>query len=389
MKKDGYKLSDYNFELPGELIAQTPAEPRDSSRLLCLRRSFNDCYEKDYEFSDNEGDLDEGCSEQHVMAIDLLKVSGCEIEHKRFFEVVDYFKEGDVLVMNNSRVFPARLVGLVDEREVEVFLLKMIEDKNEGCSWQCFLGGMRGEKIGVRVEVGEGLIGEVVVSNGDGTWMVKFNERYKEMMEVVLRVGKTPLPPYIKNDGDNSERYQTVYADDSKVGSVAAPTAGMHFTEKLLERIRMKGVKIVYITLHVGLGTFASVKVDDIREHEMHAEFAEIESEVIGEVMSAKKDGRRVLAVGTTSVRVLEAVFGRMDEEIRKKGFRDWVNIFIYPGYEFLVVDGMITNFHIPKSSLVMLVSAFAGKDNIMRAYYEAIEKKYKFYSYGDCMLIV
>lgn len=349
-----FKLEYYDFDLPKELIAQTPCEPRDSSRLLVLD-----------------------------------KVGG-GIEHKRFVDVLEFLRAGDVLVMNNSKVFPARLIGDVSGRKVEVFLLRMVKDGEVECEWQCFLGGLKGDKIGVSVALSDELMGEVVGRNDDGTWRLRFGLRYGDMMEVVERIGETPLPPYISNDSlGNKERYQTVFALEDKVGSVAAPTAGLHFTPELIERIKAKGVVVKYVTLHVGLGTFASVKVGDIREHEMHEEYVEVEGDVVREIEKAKSEDRRVIGVGTTSVRTLEFVFGLMSDDVVANGFRGWVNIFIYPGYEFRVIDGMITNFHIPKSSLMMLVSALAGRGNIMNAYKEAIREKYRFYSYGDACLIV
>jgi S-adenosylmethionine:tRNA ribosyltransferase-isomerase len=382
-------LSDFDYNLPPDLIAQTPINPRDHSRLLVLD-----------------------------------KKSG-SMEHKHFYDIIDYFQEGDVLVMNNSKVFPARLIGKRKETggKIEIFLLKIIRrDALPGrlynkTKWQCLVGGRRA-KPGLVVEFNNGLIGELFKDNNDGTWEVEFNLGYNEMMKVVEKIGEVPLPPYIKREsggrnpyrGSDPLNYQTVYADEAKVGSVAAPTAGFHFTKELLEKIKNKGVQIEYVTLHVGLGTFTPVKVDDITKHKMHSEFVEIEKEVIEKIDYAKKKGKRIITVGTTSARALEAfspVIARsgatwQSREQRDKhgiatlasltrndkGYSGWVNIFIYPGYKFKVVDAMITNFHLPKSTLLMLISAMAGKENIDKAYKEAIKEKYRFYSYGDAMMI-
>ena len=358
------KLSDFDYNLPSELIAQQPAKPRDHSRLLVL---------------------------------DKKKGS---IEHKHFYDIVDYLQTGDVLVLNNSKVFPARLMGKKKETggKMEVFLHKHLTPAlslprrgNEGEVWQCLVGG-RGAQVGLVIEFDKGLVCKIIENNDDGTWNVQFNKSGETMMKLVNQIGKVPLPPYIKR-GDRSQKsdivnYQTVYAD--KVGSVAAPTAGLHFTSALLKKIKAKGVQIEYVTLHVGMGTFAPVKVDDITKHKMHAEWVEVDKKTIKEIAQAKKTKRRVIAVGTTSARTLEAVIGKITNyELRiTKDKNEWVDIFIYPGYKFKVVDGLITNFHLPKSSLLMLISAFAGKKKIDKAYQEAKKKKYRFYSYGDAMFI-
>jgi len=366
------RLSNFDYNLPRELIAQEPMKPRDHSRLLILDR--------------NSGD----------------------IEHKKFYNIVKYFKKGDVLVMNNSRVFPARLIGKRKESggKVEVFLLRLYRPHRSrdvalqrlycdagGEAWQCLIGAKRiKEELVVLFE--QGLKGEVVKNNMDGTYEVSFNKKGKAMMKVVEKVGQTPLPPYIKRvdirkQKTDSRNYQTVYADKNKIGSVAAPTAGFHFTPELIQKLKVKGVQIEYITLHVGLGTFAPVKTDDITKHKMHAEFVEIDKDVLKRIIKAKKEKRRIIAVGTTSVRTLEAVFSEIvNRKSEIEDYQGWVDIFIYPGYKFKVADAMITNFHLPKSTLLMLVSAMAGKENIDKAYKSAINKGYRFYSYGDAMFI-
>jgi S-adenosylmethionine:tRNA ribosyltransferase-isomerase len=394
------KLKDFDYNLPKNLIAQKPVSPRDRSRLLVLH-----------------------------------KKSG-EIEHKHFYDIIDYLKAGDALVLNNTKVMPARLIGkrVSTGGKVEVFLLKKsplpLPREYSGHAfvkggniWQCLIGSQR-RKENLKIEFTKGLKAEIIKNNLDGTWNVKFNKSGGEFMKIVQKIGRVPLPPYIKRmpnvKTQNSKlmndkiNYQTVYADDKKIGSVAAPTAGFHFTPALLEKLKNKGVQIEYVTLQVGLGTFAPVKVDDIAKHKMHAERIEINKKTLGNIIKAKLEGRRIVAVGTTSVRTLEAVFNELKIEnclsrlergklkIRDKkncktkeikhrlvDYKNWVNIFIYPGYKFRIVDAMITNFHLPKSTLVMLVSALAGRKKIFTAYREAIKKKYRFYSYGDAMLIV
>jgi S-adenosylmethionine:tRNA ribosyltransferase-isomerase len=386
------KLSDFDYNLPKELIAQYPASPRDSSRLLVFDKSTG------------------------------------AIEHKHFYDIVDYFKKGDVLVLNNSKVFPARLIGKRADTggRIEIFLLRGIignkkienrKSKIENCIWSCLVGGkVRGE--GMEVEFGDGFSAVIEKKNNDGTWQVNFNKSGSEFMQIVNRIGEVPLPPYIKrkksppppfNKGGNAHKdknnYQTIYADENKSGSVAAPTAGLHFTKQLLAKLKKKGVQIEYITLHVGLGTFAPVKADDITKHKMHSEYVEADKKTIGQIIKAKQEKRRIIAVGTTSARTLEAIATKFsiynlqftindqffNNQCLKKiqDFSGFVNIFIYPPYEFKIVGGMITNFHLPKSTLMMLVSALAGRENIMQAYQAAINEKYRFFSYGDAMLIL
>lgn len=364
------KLSDFNFNLPGNLIATTPVSPRDHSKLLVL-------------------DKENG-----------------EIEHKKFYDILDYLEKGDLLVLNNSKVFPARLIGATEDtgRKIEVFLL----NKERECVWKCLIGGKK-INVGLKIKVADNFIVEVLENNEDGTWMIDFFTEEKELMNNLNNYGKIPLPPYIEKQRKIEEKnikteedrlnYQTVFADSEKQGSVAAPTAGLHFTPELLQKIKDKGVEIEYITLHVGMGTFSPVKVDDPKKHKMHSEWVEIEKKVIEKINKTKNKNGRVIAVGTTTTRSLEALIDITNQKSTRlllqgtsgqefKNQNAWVDIFIYPGYKFKVVDAMITNFHLPKSTLLMLVSALAGKKNIDRAYREAIEKKYRFYSYGDAMFI-
>jgi S-adenosylmethionine:tRNA ribosyltransferase-isomerase len=387
------KLSDYDFNLPDELIATHPVEPRDSSRLLVLDKKTG------------------------------------KIEHKHFYDILDYLNAGDILVLNNSKVIPARLWAKKKETggKVEVLLHK----KLSADTWQCLLGGKVDEGLALEFAVThpvsrgashpsqEGNLSAVLLKNNhDGIWDLKFNKSGAALMKAVGKIGEVPLPPYILNqrkkeythpvsrgashpsqEGTDILGYQTVFADAKKAGSVAAPTAGLHFTPELLKKIKNKGVKILEITLYVGLGTFAPVKVEDFTKHKMHAEWVEISAKVIAEIRKNKEQRTkskpgRVIAVGTTSVRSLEACWQGFDTPrpsatpLNRGDFKSWVDIFIYPGYKFKIVDALITNFHLPKSTLLMLVSALAGKKNIDRAYREAIRKKYRFYSYGDAMLI-
>lgn len=358
-------LKEFDYYLPKNLIAQKPIKPRDHSRLLVLKRRNPETAE---------------------MAV--------KIEHKRFYDIADYFKQGDVLVLNNSKVFPARLIGKKERTggKIEVFLLNALRGvlplKNKGNTWNCLLGG-HGRKEGLKIRFGKKLRCEVKKNNNDGTWEVKFNLSVKKMMEVIEKIGHTPLPPYIKRpaskeNAKDKKDYQTIYANKNKFGSAAAPTAGFHFTSRLIKKLKKKGVQFEYITLHVGLGTFSPVKEEDIRKHKMHPEWAEISRQTTERILKAKKEGRRIIAVGTTSARALESALNKKG----RNGFSGWVNIFIYPGYKFKIIDALITNFHLPKSTLLMLVSAFAGKKNIKKAYETAVRRKYRFYSFGDAMLI-
>ena len=339
------KTSDFFYNLPQELIAQTPLEPRDSSHMMVLHR---------------ESDI---------------------IEHKHFCDVIDYLDEGDCLIVNDSRVIPARIYGTKDDTgaKIEFLLLRQIENNK----WETLVKPGRKAKIGARFTFGDGVLkAEVVDIVDDGNRIVELSS--EEIIYATLdKIGRMPLPPYITAELKDQERYQTVYSNE--LGSAAAPTAGLHFTNELLDRIRAKGVKIGYVTLHVGLGTFRPVKVDDVTKHKMHSEHYELPKETADLINNTKKAGKRVIAVGTTSCRTLESV-AAMGEIKACDGFTD---IFIYPGFEFKVLDGLITNFHLPESTLIMLVSAFYGYDKTMKAYETAVEERYRFFSFGDSMIIL
>ena len=338
------RKSDFYFDLPEELIAQTPLERRDSSRLLHLD-----------------------------------KVTG-ELEHRHFYELLDYLREGDCMVFNDSRVLPARLIGSRPTGgSVELVLLR---DLGEG-RWECLSRPGRKTKPGTEILFGNGELKATVESVAEGgNRIVRFD--YEGIfLEVLERLGKMPLPPYIKEELQDSERYQTVYSRE--IGSAAAPTAGLHFTKELMEKIAAKGVKLCYVTLHVGLGTFRPVKAEEIEDHEMHSEFCIIPEETARIVSETKKKGGRVIAVGTTSCRTLES-FAREDGSLPAAS--GWTNIFIYPGYTFKCVDAMVTNFHLPESTLIMLVSALAGREHVLHAYEEAVKERYRFFSFGDAMFI-
>ena len=338
------KRTDFYFDLPEELIAQTPILQRDMSRMLHLD-----------------------------------KASG-EVEHKHFYELIDYLKEGDCLVLNDSRVLPARLYGCRESGgSVELVLLR---DLGEG-KWECLSRPGRKTRPGTNLIFGDGeLTATVVDVTEGGNRIVQFH--YEGIfLEVLERLGKMPLPPYIHEELKDSERYQTVYSKE--LGSAAAPTAGLHFTTELLEKIKEKNVKVCYVTLHVGLGTFRPVKEDDIEDHPMHSEFCIISEETANAVNETKKNGGRVIAVGTTSCRTLES----FTENGELKATSGWTDIFIYPGYEFKCIDALVTNFHLPESTLIMLVSALAGRENVLNAYKTAVEEKYRFFSFGDSMLII
>lgn len=339
------KTSDYFYELPKELIAQTPLERRDSSRLLVLDRK-----------------------------------SG-EVEHKHFFDIIDYLKEGDCLILNDSRVLPARIYGIKKETGARVEFLLLTQRSQK--VWECLAGPGKKARENTEFIFGDGIMtGKVLEVLDNGNRVVEFY--CEDNFFVALdKLGEMPLPPYITVKLQDKERYQTVYSKE--LGSAAAPTAGLHFTEDLLQKIRDKGVKIGYVTLHVGLGTFRPVKVDDVTKHKMHSEHYEVPEETAKLIKETKSSGGRVISVGTTSCRTLEAVAKEHGEVIACDG---WTDIFIYPPYEFKVLDGLITNFHLPESTLIMLVSAFAGYDNIMNAYKIAVKEKYRFFSFGDAMLI-
>ena len=338
------KVTDFDYDLPKELIAQTPIEKRDESKLMVLDRS-------------NE-----------------------TIEHKKFKDIVEYLKPGDVLVRNNTKVIPARLYGKkVTGANVEFLLLNNIE----GDIWECIVRPGNKLHVGAKVIFGDGLLrAEVLDTMEGGTRKVKFS--YEGIFNEILdKIGLMPLPPYIHESLKDNNRYQTVYAKYD--GSAAAPTAGLHFTEELLQKIKNMGVEIANVTLHVGIGTFRPVKEENVEEHKMHTEHFYIKKEDAEKINNAKKEGRRVIAIGTTSCRVLETI---ADENGFVKETEEDTGIFIYPGYKFKCLDGLITNFHLPQSTLLMLVSALAGKDYIMRAYKEAVKEKYRFFSFGDAMFI-
>ncbi len=345
------KLSDYDYNLPEELIAQLPAEKRENSRMLVLNR------------------------DKH------------SILHKHFYDIVDLIEPDSMLVLNNTKVLPARLYGMKETgAKIEIFLLKQLENDE----WEVLIKPSKRVKNGTIVRISSELSVEVIKRlEDDGEWLVKLIYE-GNILEVLHRNGNIPLPPYIERKMQNEdikkldfERYQTVYAKDE--GSVAAPTAGLHFTEDILKKLKDKGVDIVYVTLNVGLGTFRPVKCENILEHKMHSETFEITQDAADKINKARAEGKKITAVGTTTVRTLETAFQKYGEI---KACHDHSELFIYPPYEFKVIDNLITNFHLPKSTLLMLVSALAGKDFIFEAYNEAIKNNYRFYSYGDCMFI-
>jgi S-adenosylmethionine:tRNA ribosyltransferase-isomerase len=339
------KTSDFYYDLPEELIAQTPLEQRDTSRLMTLERDTG------------------------------------KIEHHHFYDLLSYLEKGDCLILNNSRVLPARLLGqrLPGGGACEVLLLIDRGDK----TWECLVRPGRKMRTGTKLSFGNGeLTAEIVGELEGGNRLVRFD--YEGIfLEVLEQLGKMPLPPYIKAELQDRERYQTVYS--KVVGSAAAPTAGLHFTPELLEKIAEKGVGIGYVTLHVGLGTFRPVKEDEITDHEMHSEYCVIPQETADLINQTKANGGRVICVGTTSCRTLES-WANEDGTMDAKG--GWTNIYIYPGYKFKVMDGLVTNFHLPESTLIMLVSAFAGRENVLEAYREAVRERYRFFSFGDAMFL-
>ena len=339
------KTHDFYYELPEELIAQTPLQQRDASRLMVLNR-----------------------------------VTG-EIEHKHFYDIIDYLHPGDCLVLNDSRVLPARLLGhRPTGGAVEVLLLRDLGDKK----WECLCKPGKKMREGDTVSFGEGTLTATVRQVlEDGNRVVEFH--YEGIfLEVLERLGKMPLPPYIKAELKDQERYQTVYSRE--VGSAAAPTAGLHFTQELLDKIRAKGIKTAFVTLHVGLGTFRPVKAEDVLEHHMHSELCMMNEETAGILNETKAAGGRVICVGTTSCRTLESL---VNEDGTFEAKSKWTDIFIYPGYTFKAMDGLITNFHLPESTLVMLVSAFAGREHVLNAYKIAVQERYRFFSFGDAMAIL
>ncbi|PAB60888.1 tRNA preQ1(34) S-adenosylmethionine ribosyltransferase-isomerase QueA [Anaeromicrobium sediminis] len=338
--------SDFYFDLPEELIAQTPIKERDTSKLMVVDRQTGN------------------------------------IDHKQFKDIIKYLKAGDCLVLNNTKVLPARLFGAKEHTggKVEFLLLKRIE----GNKWETLVKPGKKAKPGDVIVFGDGILKANILEVGqEGSRIVEFV--YKGIFEEILdQLGSMPLPPYIKEKLDEKERYQTVYAKEQ--GSAAAPTAGLHFTKELIEDVKNKGVKIAYVTLHVGLGTFRPVKADSIYDHKMHEELYIIDKEAADIINKTKEEGGRVISVGTTSTRTLESA---ADELGKVKAESRWTDIFMYPGYEFKVVDGIITNFHLPESTLIMLVSAFMGRERTLNAYEEAIKNKYRFFSFGDAMFII
>ncbi|WP_276876953.1 tRNA preQ1(34) S-adenosylmethionine ribosyltransferase-isomerase QueA [Anaerococcus hydrogenalis] len=338
------RTEDFDYNLPEELIAQHPADKRDFSRLMVVDRKTG------------------------------------QREDKHFYDIIDYLNEGDLLVMNDTRVIPARLFGHRPDKEekIEVFLLENIEKDK----WEVLVKPGKKMKIGTKCIFSDELSLEVVDIKEDGNRVVEFS--YEGIFQEILdRLGNMPLPPYIKEKLKDKERYQTVYSKNP--GSVAAPTAGLHFTKELLKKIEDKGVKLAFITLNVGLGTFRPVKVDDVKNHKMHSEYYQISKETADLINETKKNNKRIISTGTTTTRTLESVFKKNGQIKEDSG---WTDIFIYPGFKFNVIDCQITNFHLPKSTLIMLVSALANKEIILDAYKDAVEKKYRFFSFGDAMFL-
>lgn len=338
------KTEDFDYYLPENLIAQTPLEVRDESRLLVLDKKTGD------------------------------------IEHKKFKNIIDYLNKGDVLVLNDTKVMPARLYGTKIDTNAVVEILMLKEMEND--TWEVLSKPAKRIKIGTIIKFSDKLSCECIGIKDEGIRILKFN--YNGIFyEILDELGEMPLPPYIHEKLKDKDRYQTVYAKN--IGSAAAPTAGLHFTEELMKQIKEKGIKIEFITLHVGLGTFRPVNVDNIKDHHMHSEFYVMSEETAKVLNETKKNGGRIISVGTTSTRTLETIMNLHGEF---KACSGWTDIFIYPGYKFKAIDALITNFHLPKSTLVMLVSAFAGKENIMNAYKIAVSKEYRFFSFGDSMFI-
>lgn len=339
-------IEEFDYVLPESLIAQTPLKDRDQSRLLVMNRQSGD------------------------------------MSHLHFKDIIDYFKPGDTLVLNDTRVMPARLFGLKEETGAKVEMLMLTQ--LEGNDWEVLLKPAKRIKVGNKLNFGEGkIIAECIEELDQGGRIMRLH--YDGILQERLdELGEMPLPPYIKERLDDPERYQTVYAKES--GSAAAPTAGLHFTEDLLAQIKDKGVNIAFITLHVGLGTFRPVSVDNIDDHEMHSEYYQMTKETADLLNETKAKGHRIISVGTTSTRTLETIRRDHEQFVATSG---WTDIFIYPGFEFKAIDGLITNFHLPKSTLVMLVSAFSTRENILNAYRTAVEQQYRFFSFGDAMLII
>lgn len=344
--KTNYTLEDFDYDLPHELIAQTPIKDRDESRLLVLNKDTG------------------------------------EMQDRHFYNIIDYLNPGDALVMNDSKVMPARIYGVKADTgaNMEILLLHNIEADR----WETLMKPAKRAKVGTVIDFGEGQLKAVVTKELDhGGREIEF--KYEGIfIEILEKLGETPLPPYIKEKLDDPNRYQTVYAKE--MGSAAAPTAGLHWTEDLLKQVQAKGVKLVYLTLHVGLGTFRPVSEANIEDHKMHSEFYRFSQEAADTLNEVKRNGGRIIATGTTSIRTLETIGTKFDGEIKPDS--GWTDIFIKPGYKWRVVDAFITNFHLPKSTLVMLVASFTGRENILNAYHHAIEERYRFFSFGDAMFI-
>ena len=339
------RTDDFDFMLPEELIAQHPILKRDESRMMVLDRKTG------------------------------------ELEHKNFFDIIDYLEEGDTLVLNDTKVIPARLFGekLDNKAHIELLLLKNTINDN----WECLVKPAKRVKVGTIISFGDGILKAKCIGIGE-EGIREFTFIYEGLFyELLDKLGTMPLPPYIREKLDEKDRYQTVYAKN--IGSAAAPTAGLHFTKELMEKIKNKGIDICYVTLHVGLGTFRPVNVEDVTKHVMHSEYYTMTKEVSEKLNKAKKEGKRIIAVGTTSTRTLETIINKYGSFKECSG---WTNIFIYPGVELKSIDGLITNFHLPKSTLIMLVSAFSSKEIILNAYREAVLNRYRFFSFGDCMFI-
>lgn len=341
------RTSDFYYDLPQELIAQHPAEPRDSCRLLCVDRADG------------------------------------RVQHRIFSELPELLREGDLLVVNNSRVIPARVIGVKQPTGAVCELLLLRQKEND--IWECLAKPGKRLKTGAQIDIGEGALrAEILETLSDGNKLVRFYHNDSSIFTVLDRVGKMPLPPYITEQLQDNTQYQTIYA--AQLGSAAAPTAGLHFTQDVFERLARAGIETAQVTLHVGLGTFRPVQEDDIRDHQMHTEWFSLDEEAAQKINRAKAEGRRVICVGTTSCRTLESVW---QQQGCIRACSGETGIFIYPGYKFGIMDGLLTNFHLPESTLIMLVSAFAGYENTMQAYRTAVAEKYRFFSFGDAMLIL
>lgn len=341
------KKQDFYYDLPKERIAQTPIEPRDHSKMMVLHRDTD------------------------------------ELEHKHFYDILDYLQEGDCLILNDTRVLPARLYGVKEETGAHVEFLMLNQKEND--VWEVITGPGRRAKVGAKFSFGDGILkAEVLEVLENGNRLARFFYEGDSIFPVLEKVGEMPLPHYITEKLEDSERYQTVYSKE--LGSAAAPTAGLHFTPEILAKIKEKDVRIGFVTLHVGIGTFRPVKTENIEEHQMHSEHYHLSEETAQLIRETKQNGGRVIAVGTTSCRTLESVATFKDEICAADG---WTSIFIYPGYQFKCIDGLLTNFHLPESTLIMLVSAFYDREKVLAAYKEAVETEYRFFSFGDCQLIL